>query len=545
MKIRLTRKTNQLASSLLTALVICSILSLFVMYYLSLIEQQSLLSARSQTWNMAIAVSEAGIEDGLQQVNTAWPDMNTDGWTYNGSTCYTKSNYLADGNSYMAYIYITNGMNPTVVSQAYVTPPSFFPLTGTLLLAAGGGGSVSAPATCSRSVEVNCLKKTPWTAAMIAKRTIDLHGNNINTDSFDSANPAESVGGQYTPGYYRGSKGDIASNLGLVNSISGGNANIYGHAHTGPGSASTALQVGASGYVGCYPQSGSGCQSGWWLPDANFTFPNTSYPSTAGYFTPTNGTVVLPAQLTNTVTVDLGLSYPSPAPAGLTTNSTLILAATTDPSLIPGLVYYGASTYKFKGNWVWQYYQVTSYTYPSNYTTTYYTTNSYDHILYGAADLSHTNYYVYDGSLGKAIVTGPNVVLAVPNGLNMSSSDTITFATGANLIIDSGGTSCTVNTQVAFNYPGYAANCLLYCAPTVTSFTMNGNATFCGVVVAPNADVQLNGSGNPATPSDFIGCMMANSVTMNGHFNFHYDEALGGNPAFGRFLITSWNEIKQ
>src|SRR5215470_7766359 len=167
MKISLTRKAKQLASSLLTALVICSILSLFVMYYLSLIEQQNLLSARSQTWNMAIAVSEAGIEDGLQQVNTAYPDMSTDGWTFNGSTCYTKSNYLADGNSYMAWIYITNGMNPTVVCQAYVTPPTFFPITGTLLLAAGGGGSVSTAATCTRSVEVNCIKKNPWTAAMI------------------------------------------------------------------------------------------------------------------------------------------------------------------------------------------------------------------------------------------------------------------------------------------------------------------------------------------------------------------------------------------
>ena len=71
------------------------------------------------------------------------------------------------------------------------------------------------------------------------------------------------------------------------------------------------------------------------------------------------------------------------------------------------------------------------------------------------------------------------------------------------------------------------------------------NAAFVGVVVAPNADVQLNGSGDPTHPTDFIGCLMANTVTMNGHFNFHYDEALGGNPAFGRFLITSWNEIKQ
>src|SRR5262245_34489229 len=199
MKIRLTRKTNQLASTLLTALVICSILSLFVMYYLSLIEQQSLLSARSQVWNMAIPVSEAGIEEGLQQVNNAYPDMNTDGWTYDGSTCFYKSNYLADGNGYMAYIYVTNGINPTVVSVAYVNPPSFFPLTGTLLFAAGGVNVSTTPTTITRCVAVNCVKKSPWTAAMIAKRGIDLHGQNVSTDSFNSSNPSMSVNGQYDP----------------------------------------------------------------------------------------------------------------------------------------------------------------------------------------------------------------------------------------------------------------------------------------------------------------------------------------------------------
>jgi len=75
----------------------------------------------------------------------------------------------------------------------------------------------------------------------------------------------------------------------------------------------------------------------------------------------------------------------------------------------------------------------------------------------------------------------------------------------------------------------------------VTSFTLSGNGTFIGAVVAPNADVTLNGGGSTAT--DFIGALMANSVTMGGHFNFHYDEALAGDKRLGRFLITSWNEV--
>jgi hypothetical protein len=51
----------------------------------------------------------------------------------------------------------------------------------------------------------------------------------------------------------------------------------------------------------------------------------------------------------------------------------------------------------------------------------------------------------------------------------------------------------------------------------------------------------MNGAGN--SDEDFIGSLMAKSVNMNGHFKFHYDEALGRMPMKGRFLITSWDEI--
>jgi hypothetical protein len=36
---------------------------------------------------------------------------------------------------------------------------------------------------------------------------------------------------------------------------------------------------------------------------------------------------------------------------------------------------------------------------------------------------------------------------------------------------------------------------------------------------------------------------MMNSVTMNGHFSFHYDEALARKFPNPRLLITAWNEI--
>jgi len=81
----------------------------------------------------------------------------------------------------------------------------------------------------------------------------------------------------------------------------------------------------------------------------------------------------------------------------------------------------------------------------------------------------------------------------------------------------------------------------MYCAPTVTSFDFNGNGEFTGVLVAPNANVRMNGGGH--ADNDFEGALVANSITMNGHFKFHYDESLGRKNASGRLLVTSWDEV--
>src|SRR5689334_8220486 len=162
MKTRLVRKTKQLASALLTTLVICSILAIFVLYYMSLIDQQSYLNCRSQTWNMAIATSEAGIEEGLQQLNQNFPDMNTDGWTYDGATVFWKSNSLPGGNSYMTYIYITNALYPVVLSRASVTmPPKYVQRASSAFLAAINTGFTSPgtnTAPVNRAVAVTCTR---------------------------------------------------------------------------------------------------------------------------------------------------------------------------------------------------------------------------------------------------------------------------------------------------------------------------------------------------------------------------------------------------
>jgi hypothetical protein len=131
--------------------------------------------------------------------------------------------------------------------------------------------------------------------------------------------------------------------------------------------------------------------------------------------------------------------------------------------------------------------------------------------------------------------------LVLPNGISMSGNDQLTIGqVGAIQIF--AGSSCTIGGNGIMNNNGYAVNCQLFCTPTVTSVTFNGNGEFIGVLVAPEASVRMNGGGH--SNNDFIGALMAASIQMNGHYSFHYDEALGKNGANSRFIVTSWNELQ-
>src|ERR1044071_9574676 len=96
MKLKLSPKTTQLGAALITALVIGSILCISIAGYLSVTEQQTLLSARSQAWNMAIAVVEPGIEEVLQQCYNNYWKLSQAGWN-RSVNIYTRNRSFPDG----------------------------------------------------------------------------------------------------------------------------------------------------------------------------------------------------------------------------------------------------------------------------------------------------------------------------------------------------------------------------------------------------------------------------------------------------------------
>jgi hypothetical protein len=643
MKVRLFSKFKQMASTLVITMVIGGILCMFVVYYLSLIEQQNKLGARSQCWNLAIAIAEAGIEEAMEEINLNFLPVASDGWTPNG-TVYTHSRTFADQNSYTVSINLSNLLQPVIVSRAYVVTPTYAQAAPSTFFASIGGNQTVVPIT--RAVRVTCSQGNLFTAAMVSKHSITLNGNGVSADSYDSSDPSKSTDGRYDPWKYAGDRGDVATDDSLIVGV--GNANIYGHLHTG---ATGGYSMGPNGAVGthAWQATHTGMEQGYFAQDANFTFPTTDLPNTANYLTPKSGWVTVasnniiaipvltntlpgtypwggvttnannttssiypnpaPAGLTTNTTFTTSTTYPNPAPAagvstnitgytilstlpspvpsgtttntsmvtnsptvpfpppvGTTTNSSWVNDVTTLPTPMPSVVTtnygkgkdkntimsynylaetynYPVYTYNIPSSWSYTYpvytytYPVYTYAYNLYQTNVVYLTNYYQNILEGNGK------YVVSALTSNTIVMGPDVQLVLPNGLTGGEHITFNYSNyqEPGLTIFAGGTSATISGNQYINPSGFAGSLIIYCAPTVTSFTLNGNGQFTGVLVAPNADLKMNGGGN--SYEDFMGSLMVNSVVLNGHFRFHWDEALGRMRSLGRMLVTTWDEI--
>jgi hypothetical protein len=590
MKTELNSLTRKAASALLVTLITMCILATTVAGYLYYVQQQVVLSKRSQGWNMAMAVAEAGLEEGLQALNLdpqhPATTMTAAGWNASGSI-YWITRQLPSGQYYVTNDLSGGANNPVLTARGYVNATTLSWNNPGFFFAAANVTDTSA-AKLTRAVRVKAHRGSLFLAAIAAKNSVKFNGNFGYTDSFDSADPLHSSNGMYSASV-RKTNGDVASLDGVVNA---GNYDIYGHVYTGP-----------NGTFSYHNNGGADSVS----HDANFTFPDTTLPSYAG-FTPvpdysggnTNGnisTLVSAGSSTSTYgsatppSVSLGTNqtmtvvtnstyintnnYPGSKP-GLTTNTTVKITQTNRvPVMISSNLIcsateqsgnslpasgvcswytqgngHGAVSYRWTTivgtNTTWQ--TNLTYNYSTNSTYTYqqitydytiytapvYSVVHYDHIICG-------NMYTLGALSGSTLISCPSDLI-MPNGFNMGGGDKIEVGPNGSVELHTGGSSMTINSQGVVNTPGYAANFIVYATTNVTSVDINGNGSFTGVLVAPGANVKYNGGGSDQL--DFIGAIMANTVTLNGHFSVHYDEVLGRRPGDGRYLITSWKELQ-
>ena len=101
----------------------------------------------------------------------------------------------------------------------------------------------------------------------------------------------------------------------------------------------------------------------------------------------------------------------------------------------------------------------------------------------------------------------------------------ITILTGASLRIIVAGASSNfimVNTE----FPANASTFQYYGLPANSNLYWNCSTARLGTLYAPSTTVALYGGGDPGTPSDYQGACVGDSIVLNGHFNFHFDENL-------------------
>src|SRR5512143_970998 len=111
MHVRTRGSAPERASVLVTALALAVILGLTLAGYLSWVRTQHLLVAESQAWNAALAHAEAGIEEGMAQINvkfgTNYLDSANANWGVTGGVYGPRTNNVNEL-SYSVIIVPTN-----------------------------------------------------------------------------------------------------------------------------------------------------------------------------------------------------------------------------------------------------------------------------------------------------------------------------------------------------------------------------------------------------------------------------------------------------
>jgi len=401
--------------------------------YLGLVSSQNRQTARSQAWNSSMPVLEAGIEEALTQLHYNSTNLSANGWTLS-SGVYRKERVM--------------GTSKYVVTISPSTPPTIYAY-----------GYVQAPMTTNyinppRTVKVTTTGDALFKKGLVAKDSIDLSGNNIKTDSFDSADATKSTGGAYDSAKAQ-DNGDVATNSSIIDTLDIWNADIYGHVSTGPGGNA---KIGPNGSVGdkaWHAAGKKGLEPGFFTDDMNVSFPDVTLPAGGTWYAPAAGTLS-------------GTSY----------------------------------TYLLTGG------------------------------NYQMSSLSM--------SASKVMYISGNSVLYVTGDISLKGNSAIQIAAGASLTIYAAGDVDIGGNGVA-NLSGNAANFYLKGLPSATSVKMSGNAAFTGVIYAPSAALTLGGGGS--TDYDFVGASISNTIKLNGHYKFHYDENLGRVGGARDWVVASWNEI--
>jgi hypothetical protein len=248
-------------SVLFVTLTIIGVVGVALISYLSLLQNRAQLASRSQSWNLAMPVAEAGVEEAMAHLNyTQGSNLASSGWILTASNVYWKQVNLEPDYAYYVATISKSPTAPVIESKGFVR-------------AAGTSHYIS------RTVRVNSTLPPWYPGAVLSKTTIDGNGDKTVINSYDSRSILKSTDGKYDP-LKKGDKADVfLATSGTDFSL--GNTSISGHAYTGSG---VTVTTGPNGAIGDLPwiSDQSGIKPGWWINGADISVPDVVAPFSVG-----------------------------------------------------------------------------------------------------------------------------------------------------------------------------------------------------------------------------------------------------------------------
>lgn len=151
------------------------------------------------------------------------------------------------------------------------------------------------------------------------------------------------------------------------------------------------------------------------------------------------------------------------------------------------------------------------------------------------------NYTLSGFNASLTVRSNAHVNLTVTSDINITGSDRITIEPGGSLNLYMQGKVAKIAGNGVANAGGSATNFVYWGLPSNEELTINGNGSLTGIIYAPEADMTLNGGGSSV--EDVTGASVSGTATLNGNFQFHYDEMLGDLFKDRPFIVTAWNEL--
>ncbi len=245
-----------LFATLMTTGIIC----VFIGSYLSMVRSESQLTTHSHTWNMAIPVAEAGIEEALTQLKFNHTNqIANNNWELKNDYWYMRSRKLSSEAYYV--VGISKSHPPLIVAEGFVRSP-----LGTNFI--------------SRTVVVQTALNMLFPNGMLADQNVRLNGMNIVIDSFDSRDERFSTAGRYVTAK-RKDNGTLVTNSDLTNEFYLGNAKVYGKIASGPHGGFENRPNLVVGNTAWHTGNNKGVQPGAFTKDVNVTLIEVESPITS------------------------------------------------------------------------------------------------------------------------------------------------------------------------------------------------------------------------------------------------------------------------